>query len=441
MNAINTGVMALACGFSVVASAAEIMRTTVRQRWPFSQVVDVDYVLSCDPREDYDVAPAVYSGETRLNLEGCAIGGERHNISDGAHSLSIDFSGSKFANMGKIPALRVELELVESPLYMLVDIRKNGADAERVTCLTRSDILTGTYGPYETDMTKFGIAECGLENPIVWTGVTNDTKYLTTHMVFRRIKRGSFAAGESPADNVSVTRPYWLSVFEWTYGYHYSVNGSTPVESRRQIPVWNISTTTMRGSTNASAGVNWPETGHSKVGGIIKTMRDMTGLLFDVPTEAQWELASRAGTATPYCRGAGETASFSNAVADAVCRYRYNGGWGYGQNGDFKWLANESSFSRCGSYAPNAYGMYDMLGNVAEVCLDWFAPVDSACHVGRNPVGPSMAESSSRKRVARGGSAWDAASDTVVTKRGQAGQDENSSLYGFRLAVMIEPAR
>jgi hypothetical protein len=62
MKVMNTGVLVLMCGLSAAASAAEIVRTTVRQRWPFSQKVDVDYVLSCDPREDYDVTPVLYGG-------------------------------------------------------------------------------------------------------------------------------------------------------------------------------------------------------------------------------------------------------------------------------------------------------------------------------------------------------------------------------------------
>lgn len=442
MKVMNTGVLVLMCGLSAAASAAEIVRTTVRQRWPFSQKVDVDYVLSCDPREDYDVTPTLYAGETRLDPGCYTVGGDRYNMSDGAHSLSIDFSGSSLANVGKIADLRVELGLAESPLYLVVDVRKTGADADRAVYLTRSDLLSGAYGTYETDMTRFGIGGCGLEDPIVWTGVTNDIKYLTTHMVFRRIRRGSFSTGSSGADTVSVTRPYWLSVFEWTAGHKDAIEGDDNASAEAKVrPRWNYSTASMRGSTNEATGVNWPETGYGPVAGLIKTMRETTGLLFDLPTEAQWELACRAGTSTPYGRGAGETASFSNGVADAVCRYKYDGGWGYNADGAFKWFANAASFARCGSYAPNAYGLYDMLGNVAEVCLDWYAPVDSAAHMGVDPVGPRLENAGARKRVARGGSAWHDATGTVCSRRDQAGHDEISSLYGFRLAIILEPMR
>lgn len=441
MNAMKTITIVVACGFALVASAAEIVRTTVRQRWPFSQTIDVDYVLSCDPSEEYDLTPVLYSGGERLNIDGCSVGGDRHNISDGAHSLSIDLGDSSLGNSGKISALSVELNIAESPLYMIVDIRKNGADESRVTYLTRSDIVSGAYGTYETDMSKFGVDKCRLEDPIVWTGVTNDTKYLTTHMVFRRIRRGSFAVKGAAADNVFVTRPYWLSVFEWTSGYRHSVEGTgNYAEETKVRPQWNCSTKWMRGSTNETIGVNWPETGYGKVDGVIKVLRDTTGLYFDLPTEAQWELACRAGTATEYARGAGESTSYSNAVADVTCRYKYNGGWGYNANGEFKWMANESSFARCGSYAPNAYGLYDMLGNVGEVCLDWYVTADSSTHIGFDPRGPKMDTASIRKRVARGGAAWNDANGTVVSGRSQAGHDETSSLYGFRLAIVLDSA-
>ena len=438
-------VLSVCSAISIAASAAEVTSKTVRQRWPFSKKIDVDYVVSCDPSKTYDVTPVLYSGDDRLDSLSFVFGGDLYSVSDGAYSLSVDLNGFDPGSSGKIRNLRVELVLAESPLYMVVDVRKNGADENRVTYLTRSDIVSGRYGTYETDMSRFGIESCTLDSPVVWTGVTNDEKYVTTHMVFRRIRPGSFAVDDASGGIVHVTRPYWLSVFEWTYGYEGSVKGSTPSESKKAIPVWNISTETMRGSTNESVGVNWPDTGRAKVGGIIEKMRDITGLCFDVPTEAQWELACRAGTTTPYCRGAGETASYSNAVADMVCRYKHNGGWVYsntGENtGELKWLANESSFSRCGSYAPNAYGLYDMLGNVAEVCLDWYVPVSSSSHLGRDPVGSSMEQSTSRKRVARGGSAWHTASDTVASSRVKVGHDETSSLYGFRLAIILDPER
>jgi formylglycine-generating enzyme required for sulfatase activity len=82
-----------------------------------------------------------------------------------------------------------------------------------------------------------------------------------------------------------------------------------------------------------------------------------------------------------------------------------------------------------------------MLGNVAEVCLDWYAPVDSAAHTGVDPVGPRLENAGARKRVARGGSAWHDATGTVCSRRDQAGHDEISSLYGFRLAIILEPMR
>ena len=426
---------------SIAASAAEVTSKTVRQRWPFSKKIDVDYVVSCDPSKTYDVTPVLYSGDERLDSSSFAFVGDLYSVSDGAYSLSVDLNGFDPGSSGKIRDLRVELELAESPLYMIVDVRKNGADENRVQYLYRADIVSGRYGTYETDMSRFGIESCTLDSPVVWTGVTNDEKYVTTHMVFRRIRPGSFTVDGASGGLVHVTRPYWLSVFEWTYGYRGSVKATTPSASQRAIPAWNISTETMRGSTNESVGVNWPDTGRAKVGGIVKELRDITGLCFDVPTEAQWELACRAGTTTPYCRGAGEIASSSNAVADAVCHYKHNGGWGYSAAGEFKWLANESSYSRCGSYAPNAYGLYDMLGNVAEVCLDWYAPTSDASHLGRNPVGPSMERSATRNRVARGGSAWHTASFTLVSSREEAGQDKISSLYGFRLAIILDPER
>ena len=432
-------------------ATATIEQRTVRQRWPFSRTVDVDFVLSCDPSETYDITPRFYDGETELTVEDVAISGDFNSVSDGAHRLTIDLSRSALAGTESFTNFHVELSAVEPPLYMIVDMRKTGADANRVSYLTRTDILSGQHGTYETDMTRLGISGCMLRNPIVWTGCTNDARFASSHFLFRRIEPGAFIAAGSGAstNNVFIHHAFWLSVFEFTHGqYNTMVDGKTPgipltLSERR--PHYNYSASSMRGSTNTVTGVNWPATGYDKVGGLIATFRSRTGIRFDLPTEAQWELAYRAGTVTKFHNG-----SDDNAAADLIGRHRDNGG--YWDNGDGvnepNWHPSydqptdpAEGYAPVGYYRPNAYGLYDMSGNIEEVCLDWRTSASSAAHLGADPSGPLQAAASSLHRVARGGSAWHSPADTGVTQRQGAGQDEASSLYGWRLAVIVEPTR
>jgi formylglycine-generating enzyme required for sulfatase activity len=87
---------------------------------------------------------------------------------------------------------------------------------------------------------------------------------------------------------------------------------------------------------------------------------------YRLPTEAEWEYACRAGTTTPYHTGESLSAEQAN--------------FGVGPDGKTK-----IGVRRVGSYPPNAWGLYDMHGNVAEWCLDWHGPYASGDQT--DPVG------------------------------------------------------
>lgn len=439
MRTLGPMVVSLLAANAVLAATVE--QQTVRQRWPFSRVIDVAYVLSADPNEFCDVRPTLYDGDTQIDAGPLSLSGQFAYVSDGSHRMTIDLSKSAMKDVKSIASFRVVLTPVESPLYMIVDIRRTGAADQRVEYVTRTDILSGRYGDYETDMSKLGISNCSLKNPIVWTGCTNDQRFVSTHMLFRRIGPGSFVAAGTTADapNVSVTSPYWISVFEFTVGHYATLckmSLPSPLELKYRRPKYNITTTDVRGSIDE--GINWPETGIAEVESSrwLGLMRNITGVMFDIPTEAQWELAYRAGTTAKFYTGTDD-----NGAADLIGRHRDNGGhWDSGTGK--KWQPAEDvpdwpseGFAPAGYYMPNAYGIYDMSGNIEEVCLDWAALAASPSHVGADPVGPKMSEATFTKRVARGGSAWHVPAETGVNQRQYAGQDEYSSLYGFRFVA------
>lgn len=107
--------------------------------------------------------------------------------------------------------------------------------------------------------------------------------------------------------------------------------------------------------------------------------------LFDLPTVAQWEYACRAGTTSAYNNGGG-------TATDLELLGRY--------------IDNGNAHTTVGSYASNAWGLYDMHGNIWEVCLDyWSASPENLPVV--DPVGPTTSEPKNKDnqdcRTIRGG--------------------------------------
>ena len=237
-------------------------------------------------------------------------------------------------------------------------------------------------------------------------------EHKTTKLVLRRIPGGSFTMG-SPDNElgrssneiqhvVTLTKDFYIGVFEVTQRQWERVMEDWPsnfsnMTFRDSRPVEGVSYDDIRG---AMAGTNWPADGNVDADSFMGKLRAKTGLAtLDLPTEAQWEYACRAGATTALNSGY-NLASTSNDLRMAeVGRYWYNGGsLGYWSDGG----TNVGS-AKVGSYLPNAWGLFDMHGNVWESCLDWR---ESSPAGVLDPVGPV----SGSHRVIRGGcwifSAW-----------------------------------
>lgn len=197
-------------------------------------------------------------------------------------------------------------------------------------------------------------------------------EYKTTKLVLRRIEAGTFIMGDGQSDEshrVRLTKPFYMGVFEVTQKQWELVMGawpgSTPSSSRGlgdAYPAYCVSYDDIRGS---SSGARWPASSAVDTSSFLGRLREKTGLDFDLPTEAQWEYACRAGTTTKYYCG--------DSMSGACVWVKFNSG---------------SMTHPVGTRLPNAWGLYDMSGNVSEWFRDWYG--NGTLDYGTDPKGSTL---------------------------------------------------
>jgi formylglycine-generating enzyme required for sulfatase activity len=171
---------------------------------------------------------------------------------------------------------------------------------------------------------------------------------------------------------VRITRPFYLGVFAVTQAEYEKLMGGNPSAfsrfGRDRAKVAGLDT-----SRFPVESVTWDETQE-----FCQKLGKQEGKTYALPTEAQWEYACRAGTTTPFYFGQHCDSTFANcegsdnySVAPAPGSYL-------------------ERTTTVGSYKPNAFGLYDMIGNVSQWCADWRSddyyiksPVD-------DPPGPAV---------------------------------------------------
>ncbi len=261
-------------------------------------------------------------------------------------------------------------------------------------------------------------------------GGFNTDEYKTNKLVLRRIEPGTFIMGNDQSDathRVTLTKPFYCGLFEVTQRQYELVMGERPsyfnnTQYYATRPVERVSYNMIRGS---SAGAGWPGSSAVDADSFIGKLRAKTGILeFDLPTEAQWEYACRAGTTSDYNNG-GSSESDLNLLG----RYADNGG----SAGDGKQSCTPSEGSaKVGSYQPNAWGLYDMHGNVWERCLDWH---NNSLSYGLDPKGIS----SGTHHVTRGGCWGHPAQSCRSASRESSSPAGRANWDGFRLARTPKP--
>ncbi len=225
-----------------------------------------------------------------------------------------------------------------------------------------------------------------------------------TGMRFVAIPHGVFVAGSplgeagreagETAHQVTLTGNFWLGAFEVTQAEWARVMGSNPSHFHSadgRLPVEQISWFEVQDFLRRLAVVS-------------------AGNTFRLPTEAEWEYACRAGSATAYATGSRLTTADANINSDASVRPADRGGT-----------------RSVGSFQPNAWGLYDMHGNVWE----WTS--DEICAYPSPPVVDPRGVCGSGLKVIRGGS-WHFTADSArcALRYTHRPQDRGFSL-GFRV--------
>lgn len=361
---------------------AKISSVIVTPRWPWNGKVDIDYTLETDSsgrkaiismtgQDGVLVRTLTPMAVTGTGVNGALGSSGRHRITWDIGADYPNFHSELFTvNMSATP-VENDSDLIDGSKYLVIDL-SGGVNAASYPISYLNEVPTGG-----------------------WTD-----EYKTTKMVLRLISPGTFKMSNSY--DIEITKPYYIGVFEVTKKQYALVTGVTYIGDK--YPVSSESWNNIRGNSSV---FNWPSVKTVDQNSFIGRIREKTGLMLDLPTEAQWEFACRAGTTTLF--------SYGSSV-----------------NGDYMWYTDNSSGNshEVGTKYSNSWGLFDMHGNVDEWCLDWY---EDSLSKGIDPEGPS----SGLGRVRRGG--WYSGYDFFCTssKRTYDGPGTSRGVTGFRLARTI----
>ncbi|MGZ5581435.1 MAG: formylglycine-generating enzyme family protein [Methylobacter sp.] len=299
-----------------------------------------------------------------------------------------------------VPASKGQYRLVERPLSQPIDPR----DFEPI-------YITYDYVEKTASSVKFMLDEYGVRADLNLITPPDDLI-----QSFRWIEPGTFLMGspddelerdddEGPRHEVTISRGFWLADTACTQALWQAVMGDNPSRFKddpRQ-PVEKVS---------------W----HQVQEFLLQLQSLLPGCQADLPSEAEWEYACRAGTTTPF--------SFGSQITPEQVNYDGNYPYADGESG-----GDREKTVAVKSLPANAWGLYEMHGNVWEWCKDGRRIYDEQAQI--DPVGPMGDES----RCVRGGSwinfaRWSRSADRGAIQPGNAGNDT-----GFRFCLRsIEPS-
>ena len=438
-------VAALAAG----AYAGEIETTVLRQQWPWQKDVRIDYMLTGLWGETCDIEVAVKDGdkvvERSTDAFFGAFDGDLHEVSVGSRTI---WWHPDVSRHGAVNAKALTFTLTPKTVsakgdYMVIDI----SDSSHYTVSYLKEVPSGG-----------------------WRASKYNNVYTRTKLVLRRIRAGKFMMGSPeteagrPVDSemsadlynenlheVTLTKDFWIGVYPLTLqqvrkiwpliapsdASTYALEGKSYARVNSHsgdldFAAWFVGRFEMLGLESST---KWPQSYDVDDQSICGMLRSRTagedlepGYVFAMPTEAQWEYACRAGTTTAYYNGYDPEVGVdgNDPHLDLIAKYTK-------AKPDAEWQG-------LGARAPNAWGLYDMLGDSWELVMDvgnW-----DTHGLGFNPVsdprGPNPDKSSCYNFLRGGG--WNAARFCRAAARtiGQKVDSSTKDATSVRIAFVAE---
>ena len=342
---------------AAVLASATVENVIVRQQWPWSSKVNIDYILRDPSGGTHDVKVEFKNGSEVIETVSGAFSGDRFGVRPGEHTIVWDPSNSSVSSDRKV--LTDVTATVSVPdddrLYMVIDLEA-GKDAE-------SFPVSFTNAPP--------------------SGGWNQDEYKTTKLVMRRIPAQTFSMGFTDAEKarfasleylnwaaytrraVTLTKDFYIAIFETTTFQSKCISSGGVHNEYDKKPLRQVSYASVRGANAHTTA--WPDYEKDsfvdKLNGKIAASlaEQLPGYRIDLPSYAQWVCACRGGVDTCFNNGKSFSPDGTETKDDnlnALAIYKNN------------WPAGYEQWEDVGQKEPNAFGLYDMHGNMMELIRD-----------------------------------------------------------------------
>ena len=424
------GLMFAAFAFAFTADAFTVKNLSASSRWPWNGILDVDFIIDEAKVSDlFRVEVAVkyangtkkLTGRTYVSEPICGRG--KNRVSWDARA---DYPNLKLSDM-QVAVTVHPINADACDVYMVIDL-SSGPESTKYP-------VRYTFTP-PTLVPTNDLVACAKD------------PNRTTKLWLKRINESTFDFGGTQNNTPSKDRtdfnvrlsPYYIGIFEVTQKQWALVMDSWPS---------NYSNTLYR-AARPVAMVNyedvighfkWPVEREIKAESFVGCLRSRTGLsTLNLPTEAQWVCASKEGQDN------------DKQIKTTTGRCKINSSYIDEETENFD-ASPMSGTAFVGTYQPNLWGIYDMFGNVMEMCLDAHMNAedlnalysqqydDAELKLVVDPIGPSTLNAKERYHATRGGAYYSSEAYCSSHRRHYGCRNETGTRnkgIGFRIVVSPE---